>query len=246
MTGSPPPQPRRAHDLIVRLDDGQFALIGGYSSDAEDPMALLERAIAGQRIASNELVIIVLSPHQNNLQMPFRVEVWDHRPPDDQASWEEVFESGLIVTAGELRYESRDMTRSSRGAPRRPTPRRSSHHPIRRMLATAQVRTMRYERSRSRPECGHSWVNPFVPSASGTAGRHLPEYRMANPQVGIRRSVPTRDGAGAPFAGGSGVSTAEKWRRVAGWVVMRYPGTASGRRATRISASAAYSRWLRV
>ena len=104
--GSPPPQPRRVYDLVVRLDYGQFALIGGYSSAAEDPMELLERAIAGQRIASNELVIIVLSPHQNNFQMPLRVEVWDHRPPDDQANWEEVCESGLTVTAGEVRYES--------------------------------------------------------------------------------------------------------------------------------------------
>jgi hypothetical protein len=42
--------------------------------------------------------------------MPFRPEVWEHRPPDDQTSWEEVFESGLIVTAVELRYERPDFT----------------------------------------------------------------------------------------------------------------------------------------
>jgi hypothetical protein len=110
MTGSPPPQPGRVHDLVVRLDYGQFALIGGYSSNADDPTPLLERAIAGQRIASDERMIIVLSPHQNNFQMPLRVEVWDHRPPDDQTNWEEVSESGLSITAGEVWYESPDST----------------------------------------------------------------------------------------------------------------------------------------
>jgi len=98
------PAPRRVEERIVRLDHGQFCLCGNPSPEA-DYMALLERAIISG-IASDEHGLIVISPHQNNFEMPFRLEEWDDRPPDDDEEWEEVFEGSLLVVDGMLRYFS--------------------------------------------------------------------------------------------------------------------------------------------
>jgi hypothetical protein len=48
----------------------------------------------------------VLSPHQNNFEMPLRVEVWDSAPPDDVAEWPEAFEAHLDVAEDGLIYDS--------------------------------------------------------------------------------------------------------------------------------------------
>lgn len=74
------PVPRRVEERAVRLDYGQFCLCGHPSPDA-DYMTLLEQAINGSGIAADDNGVIVISPHQNNFEMPFRLEVWDDPPP---------------------------------------------------------------------------------------------------------------------------------------------------------------------
>jgi hypothetical protein len=91
--------------MVVALDYGQFSLCGN-PSPAADYMRLLETAIAGPHIASDAHGVVVLSPHQNNFEMPLRIEEWDNRPPEDDAQWEEVFESSLLVRGGVLRYDT--------------------------------------------------------------------------------------------------------------------------------------------
>jgi len=72
-------------------------------------MALLDRALAGAHIASAGYGLVVVSPHQNNFEMPLRVEEWNAPPPADDGDWDEVFESHLTVVGGVLRYESPTM-----------------------------------------------------------------------------------------------------------------------------------------
>ncbi len=93
------------HDAIVALDYGQFSLCGrpGWS---DDYMAYLEAALEGEGIAGDDYGVVVCSPHQNNFEMPFRVEVWDGPPPDDQGEWEEIFHCGLMVNDVGLLYSS--------------------------------------------------------------------------------------------------------------------------------------------
>ena len=105
MTHVTAPVPREAEERPVRLDHGQFSLTGNPSLEA-DYMALLERAIAGSGIAGDDHGLIIISPHQNNFEMPFLLEQWDDRPPDDAAEWEEVFEGSLLVVDGVLHYFS--------------------------------------------------------------------------------------------------------------------------------------------
>ena len=100
--------PLLVHDAIVRLDYGQFSLCGSPGRSG-DYMTYLEAAIGGERIAGDDYGVVVLSPHQNNFRMPFRVELWDRRPPDDQAEWEEIFHCGLVVDNGGLHYQSPTM-----------------------------------------------------------------------------------------------------------------------------------------
>jgi hypothetical protein len=93
-----------ATDAVVAMDYGQFWLCGGWGDD--DPMELLEAALAGDGIAGNGLCVVLCSPHQNNFEMPLRVEVWSDPPPDDLMEWDEIFESGLAVDEDGLRYQS--------------------------------------------------------------------------------------------------------------------------------------------
>jgi hypothetical protein len=90
------------------MDYGQFFLCGSYQ-ESGDYMAYLEEALGGEGIAGNGSAVVVCSPHQNNFEMSFRVEVWDRRPPDDQSEWEEIFSCGLMVDDQSLRYESPTM-----------------------------------------------------------------------------------------------------------------------------------------
>ncbi|MEV8516038.1 hypothetical protein [Dactylosporangium sp. NPDC051484] len=92
-------------DRIVTLDYGQFCLVG-TAGQSGDYMAYLETAIAGAGIAGDDYAVVVCSPHQNNFEMPLRVEVWDGPPPNDQAEWDEVFRCGLVVGNEGLYYQS--------------------------------------------------------------------------------------------------------------------------------------------
>jgi len=99
-----------AHDLVVAMDYGQFLLRGGPSAYLSDDQALLEVA-QGEGVASDGNTVLVLSPHQNNFDMPLRVEVWGGAPADDLDAWEEVFEATLEVESdGALRYDSPTLT----------------------------------------------------------------------------------------------------------------------------------------
>jgi hypothetical protein len=105
MTHVTAPVPRQAEERLVRLDYGQFSLSGNLSAEA-DYMALLERATASSGIAGDDHGLVVISPHQNNFEMPLRLELWDDRPPDDAEEWDEIFEGGLLVVDDVLHYFS--------------------------------------------------------------------------------------------------------------------------------------------
>jgi hypothetical protein len=104
-----------AQDHVVVLDYGQFYL-RTYRGPNADPDAdlpeiveiveIVGQAINAEGIAQSPDTLVVLSPHQNNFEMPLRVEVWDAPPPDDTAEWPEAFEAHLDVRDGGLAYES--------------------------------------------------------------------------------------------------------------------------------------------
>jgi hypothetical protein len=100
--------PLRAHDAVVRLDYGQFSLCGTPGRFG-DYMGYLEDALRGERIAGDAYGVVVCSPQQNNFEMRLRVEVWVRQPPEDQPAWEEIFQCGLVVDNGGLRYQSPTM-----------------------------------------------------------------------------------------------------------------------------------------
>jgi hypothetical protein len=85
-----------AHDLIMALDYGQFSIATAYDDDV-NPVAVLDRALADDGIAQEGPLATLLSPHQNNFEMPLRVEVWSAEPPDDATEWPEAFELHLEV-----------------------------------------------------------------------------------------------------------------------------------------------------
>ena len=97
-----------AHDAVVRLDYGQFSLYGSFGRSG-DYIGYLKDALAGERIAGGAHGLVVCSPHQNNFEMPFRVELWDRKPPEDEADWEEIFLRALVVDDGGLSYQSPTM-----------------------------------------------------------------------------------------------------------------------------------------
>jgi hypothetical protein len=98
---------RLAHDAVVRLDYGQFSLCGSLGRSG-GYMGHLEDALAGAGIAGDASAVVVCSPHQNNFEMSFRIEVWDREPPKDEADWE-IFLCGLVVDDGGLNYQSPTM-----------------------------------------------------------------------------------------------------------------------------------------
>ena len=97
-----------SQDLVVELDYGQFYLHTA-DNDPELPVALLERAQDGDGIAQDGGLVVVESPHQNNFEMPLRVEVWDSPAADDLDDWDEAFEARLDVAEAGLVYESPTM-----------------------------------------------------------------------------------------------------------------------------------------
>lgn len=95
-------------NLVVALDYGQFYL-HTRDNDPDLAVTLLEQAQGAAGIAQADGLLVVESPHQNNFEMPLGVEIWDARPADDLAEWEEAFEAHLVVGEAGLTYESPTM-----------------------------------------------------------------------------------------------------------------------------------------
>ncbi len=85
-----------AQSLTLGMDYGQFYIYGGLG-DFEDAFELAELAMADHPTAGDGNTVVVLCPHQNNFEMPVRVEVWSARPDDDRDDWQQVSESPLRV-----------------------------------------------------------------------------------------------------------------------------------------------------
>lgn len=97
------------HELVVELDYGQFYL-SGTEVDPGLVQQALTQALDGEGVAQADGVVVVLSPHQNNLEMPLAVEVWDGAPDEDLDQWEQAFEAHLDVSDGGLIYGSPTMS----------------------------------------------------------------------------------------------------------------------------------------
>lgn len=97
-----------AFDLVVALDYGQFHLVSKFDPPPapEDEIDAVRRAIDGDGIAQCAGLLVVLSPHQNNFEMPFRIELWPTPPPDDAEQWQEAHEAPLDVDDGGIAYTS--------------------------------------------------------------------------------------------------------------------------------------------
>lgn len=70
------PAPSVSERVILAMDHGQFVLRGGLG-DMDNDFSLLEQALASQPNAGDGLTMVVLSPHQNNFEMPIDVEVFE-------------------------------------------------------------------------------------------------------------------------------------------------------------------------
>lgn len=91
--------------VVLAMDHGQFYLRGA-DADA-DELLLLERALAMQPNAGDGSTVVVISPHQNNFEMPIDVEVFDTRPPVDDEDWQQLCEDRLeIDPRGVLQIDS--------------------------------------------------------------------------------------------------------------------------------------------
>jgi hypothetical protein len=103
-------QPTLVQEAVVTMDYSQLVFSGrDYGTEGVDLLTLLDQAYAGQRIAGQTDVLLVLSPHQSNFEMPLRIEIWQQPPPDDLDDWQEVFEAPLDITDAGLTYESPTM-----------------------------------------------------------------------------------------------------------------------------------------
>ncbi|MFD6396689.1 hypothetical protein [Nocardia sp. NPDC060249] len=83
------------HRLELTLDYGQFILHGGEGEEDVE-LALLEAAHADRPSAGDGHTVVVLSPHQNNFDMPIHIQVWDRRPVDE-GEWQHVSEARLHI-----------------------------------------------------------------------------------------------------------------------------------------------------
>ncbi|MGN5240220.1 hypothetical protein [Rhodococcus sp. SJ-3] len=84
--------------VVLAMDYGQFCLDGGLG-DIDNEMELLERAQAAQPSAGDGTMVVVLCPHQNNVEMSVEVQVFDRRPAADRSNWQQVSEGRLEVDA---------------------------------------------------------------------------------------------------------------------------------------------------
>lgn len=66
--------------VVLAMDYGLFSLSGGLA-DFEDEFELLAQAQAALPCAGDGKALVVLSPHQNNFEMPIAVQLWDGARP---------------------------------------------------------------------------------------------------------------------------------------------------------------------
>lgn len=96
-------------DYVVALDYGQFSL----ETDPEDFLTtvdLIDRAsAAGDRIAQDSGLVLVLTPHQWNFELALRRELHDVEPADDSDGWDEVHEATVEVGDHGLWFASPTM-----------------------------------------------------------------------------------------------------------------------------------------
>ncbi|WP_380156099.1 hypothetical protein [Kineococcus sp. R86509] len=95
-----------AHDHLVAMNYGQFELWTDYWSDDLDTEAVLQRALNGNHIAQEDHLLIITCPHQNNFEMPLRLERWDAAPQEDLQDWQEAYEAHVSVNEYGLYYQS--------------------------------------------------------------------------------------------------------------------------------------------
>ena len=103
-----------AQDYVVGLDYAIFHLYTG-EPDPDRDGSLLDDARDGIAQAGN--AVVVTSPHQNNFEMPLRVETWTGEPVSDLAEWQEAFEVRLDVGESGLMFASPTMDPVSLGVP---------------------------------------------------------------------------------------------------------------------------------
>ncbi|CAI7973397.1 conserved hypothetical protein [Frankia sp. Hr75.2] len=102
--------------LTVAMDHGQFYLCTGFW-DGLDVVSTVHRAIAGDGIAQDGPLLVVLSPHQNNFAMSLRSERWTDEPPNDLADWQEAFHASLDVDDFGLHWMSTTVGEATLEAP---------------------------------------------------------------------------------------------------------------------------------
>ncbi|WP_179274730.1 MULTISPECIES: hypothetical protein [unclassified Rhodococcus (in: high G+C Gram-positive bacteria)] len=104
-----PDKPAHTQQVVLAMDHGQFYLRGGEADPSE--MTLLERAMAVRPSAGDGSTVVVLSPHQNNFEMPIDIEVFGTRPHSDESSWQQVCEERIeIGPGGILQIDSTPMS----------------------------------------------------------------------------------------------------------------------------------------
>lgn len=103
--------PVHVQELVVALDYAQFYLL--VDDRAPDLVEeVLHRALAGDGIAQGGGLLVVLVPHQNNFEMPLRVERWNAEPPGDLDAWQEAFTASIQVGSSGVWYQSPTLSGS--------------------------------------------------------------------------------------------------------------------------------------
>lgn len=89
----------------MALDYGQFYL-HSVRSDLDDVLAAVDIALEGDGIAQRGGVLVVISPHQNNFEMPLLIERWSGEPPPDLDDWQVAYAAHLAVGDDGIYYET--------------------------------------------------------------------------------------------------------------------------------------------
>lgn len=97
------------YSLRLAVDGAQFVVRGSEPDDNFDDV-LLSRATQAPPSHSDTVSMLILTPHQNNFDTAVDVEVWDQRPEDDRAQWQQVSEGPLTVDSNEVLHLESPMS----------------------------------------------------------------------------------------------------------------------------------------